>query len=56
MCDLDASSLTKVQVGALRECIDLVSHGYITRFAHYGEQSWMICLVHCRIDRELIVS
>lgn len=56
MKELDPSSMTKIQVGAFLECIDLVRNGYIQRLAVYQPRFWFIKYKHLTNGRELVVK
>lgn len=47
---------TRVQVDALRECIDLVRNGYIQKFAVYQPSWWFIKYRHMVNGRTLYVE
>jgi len=56
MKELDPNSMTKIQVGAFLECIDLVRNGYMQRFAIYQSNFWFVKYRHLSNGRELIVK
>lgn len=54
--DLDLQTLTRNQVDALNECIDLVKNGYCQLFAIIQHDWWFYKYKHMKNGRILIVE
>lgn len=56
MKEVTASKLTKIQVDAFLECIDLVKNGYMQCFAVVHDNFWFFKYRHLTNGRNLVVK